>query len=73
MTDQALYDNLRSTTDRLDKVIALLQQSQGTAGALLNDKALYDNLNGTVNEMRNLVGDIRRDPKKYLNVRVSLF
>jgi phospholipid/cholesterol/gamma-HCH transport system substrate-binding protein len=73
MTDQALYDNLKSTTDRLDKVIALLQQSQGTAGALLNDKALYDNLNGTVSEMRNLVSDIRRDPKKYLNVRVSLF
>jgi phospholipid/cholesterol/gamma-HCH transport system substrate-binding protein len=73
MTDQALYDNLRSTTERLDKVIALLQQTQGTAGALLNDKALYDNLNGTVNEMKSLVSDIRRDPKKYLNVRVSLF
>jgi phospholipid/cholesterol/gamma-HCH transport system substrate-binding protein len=73
MTDQALYDNLKSTTDRLDKVIALLQQSQGTAGALLNDKALYDNLNGTVSEMHSLVTDIRRDPKKYLNVHVSFF
>ena len=73
MTDQALYDRLNSVTERLDKVVSTLQTGQGTAGQLLQDKQLYDNMNGTAAQLRQLITDIRMDPKKYLNVRVSLF
>jgi phospholipid/cholesterol/gamma-HCH transport system substrate-binding protein len=59
--------------DRLDKLTASLNQGEGTAGQLLHDKQLYENMNGAVTEMHNLVKDIRADPKKYLNVRVSIF
>ena len=45
----------------------------GTAGALLRDKQLYDNINTTVVEVLSLVEAIKADPRKYLNVRVSLF
>ena len=34
---------------------------------------LYENMSATVTELRQLVSDIRKDPKKYLNVKVSLF
>ena len=30
-------------------------------------------MNSRSNELRGLIGDIRKDPKKYLNVRVSIF
>jgi hypothetical protein len=30
-------------------------------------------MNRTVTELRNLFSDIRKDPKKYLNVKVSIF
>ena len=30
-------------------------------------------MNGTANELKQLIADIRKDPKKYLNVRVSIF
>jgi phospholipid/cholesterol/gamma-HCH transport system substrate-binding protein len=73
LTDAALYNRLNSMADRLDKVTASLQAGQGTAGQLLQDKQLYENMNGAVGELRQLVKDIRADPKKYLNVRVSLF
>jgi phospholipid/cholesterol/gamma-HCH transport system substrate-binding protein len=73
ITDEALYNRLNSMADRLDKVTANLQSGQGTAGQLLQDKQLYENMNGAVGELRQLVKDIRADPKKYLNVRVSLF
>ena len=73
ITDDALYNRLNSMADRLDKVTASLQQGQGTAGQLLQDKQLYENMNGAVGELRQLVRDIRADPRKYLNVRVSLF
>ena len=73
ITDEALYNRLNSMADRLDKVTADLQQGEGTAGQLLQDKQLYENMNGAVGELRQLVRDIRADPRKYLNVRVSLF
>ena len=73
VTDKELYNRLNSMSDRLDKVMGGLQQGEGTAGLLLRDKQLYDNMNGAVGELRALVRDIRADPRKFLNVRVSLF
>lgn len=73
VSDVELYNRLNSLTNRLDTVMAGLQQGDGTAGQLLRDRQLYENMNGTVTELKSLVSDIRRDPKKYLNVKVSLF
>lgn len=73
VTDRELYNRLNSMSDRLEKVMSGLQQGEGTAGQLLRDKQLYDNMNGAVGELRALVRDIRADPRKFLNVRVSLF
>ena len=73
MTDDALYKRLASMADRLDTVMARLQSGDGTAGRLLHDKQLYENMNGAVGELRGLIKAIQADPKKYLNVRVSLF
>jgi phospholipid/cholesterol/gamma-HCH transport system substrate-binding protein len=73
LTDQELYNRFNSVADRLDKVMAALQQGDGTAGQLLRDKQLYENMNGTMVEIRSLVAEIRKDPRRYLNVRVSLF
>jgi phospholipid/cholesterol/gamma-HCH transport system substrate-binding protein len=73
LTDEQLYASMNSLTARIDKVIAGLEQGQGTAGQLLHDKQLYENMNTAVNEARALLADIRKDPKKYLNVRVSIF
>jgi phospholipid/cholesterol/gamma-HCH transport system substrate-binding protein len=72
-TEQELYNRLNSVSDRLDKVVGALQQGDGTAGQLLQDKRLYENMNGTMAELRDLVAAIRKDPKRFLNVRVSLF
>jgi phospholipid/cholesterol/gamma-HCH transport system substrate-binding protein len=73
LTDQQLYDRFNALTGRIDKVITNLEAGQGTAGALLQDKQLYENMNTTVSEVRALIAEIRKDPKKYLNVRVSIF
>jgi phospholipid/cholesterol/gamma-HCH transport system substrate-binding protein len=73
VTDAELYNRLNSMADRLDKLAASLNQGEGTAGQLLHDKQLYENMNGAITELHNLVKDIRADPKKYLNVRVSIF
>jgi phospholipid/cholesterol/gamma-HCH transport system substrate-binding protein len=73
LTDDALYKRIDSLTGRLDAVVEQLNSGQGTAGQLLRDKELYDNMNGTVLELKALIAEIRKDPKKYLNVKVSIF
>jgi phospholipid/cholesterol/gamma-HCH transport system substrate-binding protein len=73
LTDQELYDRFNSIAQRIDRVSARLEQGQGSAGQLLHDKQLYENMNGAANELKGLIADIRKDPKKYLNVRVSIF
>ena len=73
INEPELYDRLNSMSERLDSVLTGLQEGQGTAGQLLHDRELYDNINGTIGELRQLVQDIRADPRRYLNVRVSLF
>lgn len=72
-TEKELYDRINSMSDRFDKVAASLQQKEGTMGLLLNDKAMYEKFNGTLDEARSLIAAIKADPKKYLNIRVSLF
>jgi phospholipid/cholesterol/gamma-HCH transport system substrate-binding protein len=73
ISDTQLYDRLNAMSERLDKVMTGLQQGEGTAGQLLKDRQLYENINGTVTELQKLVQDIRANPRKFLNVRVSLF
>ena len=73
MKNDALYKRLEAVTTNLELLTAKLNQGQGTMGQLMNDKQLYDNINRTVTEMQQLLADIRKDPKRYLNLRMSLF
>jgi len=73
ITDEQLYNRLNSMADRLDKLTASLNQGEGTAGQLLHDKQLYENMNGAVTQLQDLLKEIKADPKKYLNVKVSIF
>jgi phospholipid/cholesterol/gamma-HCH transport system substrate-binding protein len=73
MTEDLLYQRLNAVTTNLERLTANLNQGQGTMGQLMNDKQLYDNMNKTINEMQSLLADIRKDPKKFLTFRVSIF
>jgi phospholipid/cholesterol/gamma-HCH transport system substrate-binding protein len=58
---------------RLDSLAARVERGEGTAGRLVQDPELYHNLNGTLKDLRQLIGDVRREPQKYLRVKLSLF
>lgn len=73
LTDEQLYERINALTGRLDAVVASLEKGEGTAGRLLHDAQMYENMNTTISEARSLLADIRKDPRKYLNVRVSIF
>ena len=73
LTEQELYDRFNSLAGRVDRLAEGLNSGEGTAGRLLHDRQLYENMNAAASELRSLIGDIRKDPRKYLNVRVSIF
>lgn len=73
LTEKELYDRLNSTITRLDDLTKNLNSGQGTAGQLLHNKEMYDNMNSAAKELKELIAAIKQDPKKYLNVRVSIF
>ncbi len=73
MTDPALFNQLNSVTQRLDKLVTSLNDGNGTAGLLLKDKQLYENMNAAVADVRTLIANINKDPRRYLNIRVSVF
>ena len=52
---------------------AKLNSNQTTAGKMFSDPQLYDNLSGLTGDLRLLVGEFRKDPKKFLRVSFSIF
>jgi phospholipid/cholesterol/gamma-HCH transport system substrate-binding protein len=79
-TNRQLFDRLNAMSDSLNKVMGGLEQGNGTAGMVLKDKQLYENMNaavvelrGTLQDTRTLLTAIQNDPKRYLNIKVSLF
>jgi phospholipid/cholesterol/gamma-HCH transport system substrate-binding protein len=73
LTEKELYDRFNSLAGRIDVIVGDLQKAEGTVGQLLQNKDLYENINGAASELRGLIQAIQKDPKKYLNVRVSIF
>lgn len=73
VTDPALFNRLNDLSARLNDVVTKLNAGEGTAGLLLKDKQLYENMNGAISDLRSLLAAIQKDPKKYLNVKISIF
>jgi phospholipid/cholesterol/gamma-HCH transport system substrate-binding protein len=73
IADPVLFDRMNQMTERLNDLVNGLNQGEGTAGQLLKDKQLYENMNKVVNEFHSLITKIEQDPRKYLNVKVSIF
>ena len=71
--DEALYQRLHSAVSDLQTVMALVNAGEGSIGKLLHDQALYNNLNSTSVEVRELLADFRKDPKKFLTIQFKIF
>jgi phospholipid/cholesterol/gamma-HCH transport system substrate-binding protein len=73
VTDPELFNRLNSVSSRFDDLVSKLNEGQGTMGRLLKDQQLYENINGAVVDFRGLLDQIKKEPRKYLNMKVSLF
>ena len=65
--------NIDQTVANLELLTSKLNSPDNSVGKLLNTPEFHDSLNVTIQSVTNLLNDIRKDPKKYLDVRVRLF
>jgi phospholipid/cholesterol/gamma-HCH transport system substrate-binding protein len=65
-----LSADLERTTRRADSILVALQSGRGTAGKLLADTLLYSDLRATVARADSLLADIKRNPRKYINLSI---
>jgi phospholipid/cholesterol/gamma-HCH transport system substrate-binding protein len=72
-TDETLYNKLRDTSSNLATATSKLNQNGNTAGKLFSDPQLYDNLTGLTGDMRTLIAEFRKNPKKFLSIKLSFF
>lgn len=73
VTDDSLFTNLRDASANINQLTGKLNNGQGTFGKFFTDPQLYDNLTGLTGDARLLIGDFRRDPKKFLHIRLNIF
>ncbi len=87
LRDEKFYDEAKDaiarfnvTIQRVDKLLADAQAGKGTIGKLLNDETLYNSINVTANNVATFTGegtklldDFRKNPKKYLRIKLAIF
>lgn len=66
----ATSETLGRASVSLETVLGRIERGEGTLGRLIADDQLYENLNTTAVTLRELIADIQRDPRRYLNVSV---
>jgi len=71
--DPQLYDRLNETTDHVNVVATRIDQGQGSLGKLSTDPTLYNNLNDSSNSLKEFLAEFRKNPKKFLSVKLHIF
>ncbi|MFN0279692.1 MAG: MlaD family protein [Pyrinomonadaceae bacterium] len=87
LRDEKLYEDAKvalarfnSTTARIEAILADVQAGKGTLGRLVTDETLYNSVNQTATNVATFTGegtklldDFRKNPKKYLTIKLELF
>ena len=66
----SLTMSLDSTGRALNRIVTKVDSGNGSAAKLVNDPALYNDVHSLLGRMDSLVADIKKNPKRYINVKV---
>lgn len=61
---------LEKSLANVDQIINDVQSGKGSLGKLLKDEAMYDNLTDASNELKELLADMKNNPKRYVHFSV---
>ena len=61
---------LKETSGKLDAILAKVDSGPGSAAKLLNDPGAYNDVRALLQRMDSLLADIKKNPKRYINVKI---
>lgn len=70
MSLESTERSLRSVIVRADSILGGVQAGQGSLGLLFTDPSLYHNSDSLLVDMRGLLADFRKNPKRYVNLSI---
>ena len=73
LKDDTLNNELVGLLAKIDTTVDKLNSGQGTLGQLIVNPQLYDTMNGATNELRLLLKQVRANPKKFVQLKFSIF
>ncbi len=62
--------NVYVATLSLRQILDAMQSKDSSLGLLLNDPELYNNLNSTVGSLDSLLIDVKKNPKRYISIKL---
>lgn len=63
-------NRINATLANVQRLTAQLNSENSSLGMLMNDKKLYQNATNTVASLDSLLQDVKRNPKKYVTIKV---
>lgn len=63
-------DRLESMLARGDSIATRISEGRGSLGMMINDPSLYRNSDSLMIELRALIADVQKNPRRYINLRV---
>ncbi|HJQ54525.1 MAG TPA: MlaD family protein [Gemmatimonadaceae bacterium] len=61
---------LKETSGKLDAILAKVDSGPGSVAKLLNDPGAYNDVRALLQRMDSLIADIKKNPKRYINVKI---
>jgi phospholipid/cholesterol/gamma-HCH transport system substrate-binding protein len=69
LTSDSIYYDVKSISEKLDTMMTNAN-GNSTVGKLLNDDEMYKQFIKTIKDFNILLNDIRKNPKKYINISI---
>lgn len=71
--DEQLYRHMDELVAKFSATVDKINSGQGTVGQLMVNPQLYEALVGVTHEFQGAAADLRKNPKKFLTIRLTLF
>jgi phospholipid/cholesterol/gamma-HCH transport system substrate-binding protein len=66
----ALAADFRVTSLKLDSIVTKANSGPGSVGLALNDPGAYNDIRAVIQHMDSLVVDLKRNPRRYINLSI---
>lgn len=63
-------DRLESMLARGDSIATRISEGRGSLGLMINDPSLYHNSDSLMLQLRALIADVQKNPRRYINLRI---